>query len=68
MAAQKERRRRRRCPSCGGEMIVRGGLVEGVLVMLVPQTELSERVISPVYSDTCGDCGLVMLYARVAGT
>jgi hypothetical protein len=49
-------------------MIVRGGLVEGVLVMLVPQTELSERVISPVYSDTCGDCGLVMLYARVAGT
>jgi hypothetical protein len=49
-------------------MIVRGWLVEGVLVMLAPQTELSEQVMSPVYSDTCGDCGLVMLYARVAGT
>ncbi|MFB3880912.1 MAG: hypothetical protein ACE149_06595 [Armatimonadota bacterium] len=67
MAAQKERRRRRQCPSCGGDRIVRGGLVEGVRVMLAPQTEISEQLVSPVYSDTCGDCGMVMLFARVGG-
>ncbi len=41
--------------------------MEGVRVMLAPQTEISEQLVSPVYSDTCGDCGMVMLFARVGG-
>jgi hypothetical protein len=65
MAVPKERRRRRRCPSCGGEKITRGREVDGLLVTLVPQTEVSEAVDVPVYSDVCGECGLVTLFARI---
>jgi len=66
MEKQKERRRRRRCPSCGGEKITRGRVVEGVRVKLVPPTELSEEVSVPAYSDVCGECGLVTMFVRIA--
>ena len=68
MAVEKERRRRRRCPSCGGEKIVRGREVEGIRIGLVPQTEVSEPVVASVYSDICGECGMVTLFARVEPT
>jgi hypothetical protein len=64
MAVQKERRRRRRCPSCGGEKIVRGGPVQGVRIALTPPTELSEAVTAPAYADVCAECGMVTLYTR----
>jgi len=65
MEARRERRRRRECPSCGGERIVRGGEVEGVRIRLAPPTEHSEPVSVPVYSDFCGECGMVTLFARL---
>jgi hypothetical protein len=64
MGTKKERRRPRRCPSCGGDKIVRGTVVEGVRVTLAPATEVSEAVTVPAYSDTCGECGLVTLFVR----
>ena len=39
--------------------------IDGLLVTLVPQTEVSEAVDVPVYSDVCGECGLVTLFARI---
>lgn len=67
MATRTERRRERRCPSCGGKSIMRGGQVEGVSVPLAPPTEISAPVAVPAYCDICGDCGMVMLFIR-AGT
>ena len=61
----KERRRSRKCPSCGGESIVRGSEVQGIGVTVTPQTEVSSAVTLPAYSDICYDCGLVSLFVRV---
>jgi len=65
MATQRERRRRRRCPSYGSEKIARGREVECVRVRLASPTEDSEEVAVPAYSDVCGECGLVTLFIRV---
>ncbi len=59
------RRRNRRCPSCGGANIMRGTKVDGVTVSLVRDTEDSPAVKVPAFSDICGECGLVSLYVRV---
>ena len=62
---RKERRRIRRCPSCRGSKIVRGWPVPGLSVQRVPPSEAGPAVMSEVYSDICGDCGLVSLYTRL---
>ena len=67
MTTRGQRRRERRCPSCGGSSIRRGGEVEGVAVHLVPPTEMSMAITVPAYSDICNDCGLVMLFVRRSG-
>lgn len=63
-----ERRRPRTCPSCGGDLIVRGPQVEGVAVQLAPATEEGPGVSVPAYSDVCYDCGMVCLFVRVSHT
>jgi hypothetical protein len=65
MTQRVERRRRRTCPSCGGDNIVRGSQVDGIGVPLAPATEMSAPVYVPAYSDVCSDCGFVMLYVRI---
>ena len=39
--------------------------MEGVRIRLAPPTEHSEPVSVPVYSDFCGECGMVTLFARL---
>ena len=65
MKVKRERRRPRLCPSCRGERIIRGPMVEGMSVSLAPATEEGPAVCVPVYSDICGDCGMVTLFVRV---
>jgi len=65
MPGGRERRRARRCPSCGGANIMRGMQIEGVQIPLVRATEEGPAVAVPAYSDICGECGMVTLYVRV---
>jgi hypothetical protein len=59
-----ERRRPRRCPSCGSDRIVRGGPAEGIGITMTPATEEGPAVMLPAYVDACADCGLVSLFVR----
>ena len=66
MSVQPERRRKRQCPSCGGEGIIRGCRVPGVQLQVI--TSEGERRSGEIalYSDVCIDCGLTSFYARRA--
>ena len=60
-----ERRRPRKCPSCGGDKILRGWQVPGIEVQRVPPSEAGPAVLAEVYSDYCQECGMVLLYTRL---
>jgi ribosomal protein S27AE len=59
-----ERRRQRRCPSCGATGMIRGCRVPGVQIQVI--TDEGDRISGPIslYSDVCVECGLTSFYAR----
>jgi hypothetical protein len=63
---QKERRRERRCPSCGGASMIRGCKVPGVQLQIVTGEGEQRSGLIGLYSDVCVDCGLTSFYARRA--
>jgi ribosomal protein S27AE len=61
---QKERRRKRKCPSCGGAGMIRGCRVPGVQLQIVREDSGQRSGLIALYSDVCVDCGLTSFYAR----
>lgn len=61
-----ERRRERRCPSCGGASMIRGCRVPGVQLQIVTGEGEQRSGLIGLYSDVCVDCGLTSFYARRA--
>jgi hypothetical protein len=61
---RKERRRERRCPSCGGASMIRGCRVPGVQLQVVRENGERRSGLIALYSDVCVDCGLTSFYAR----
>jgi len=59
-----ERRRHRRCPSCGGISMIRGCKVPGVQLQIVTGEGQQRSGLIGLYSDVCVDCGLTSFYAR----
>lgn len=59
-----ERRRQRRCPSCGGSGMIRGCKVPGVDLQLIGQGGEQRSGLIGLYSDVCIDCGFTSFYAR----
>jgi len=59
-----ERRRKRRCPSCGGTSTIRGCRVPGVQLQIVREDGEQRSGLIALYSDVCVDCGLTSFYAR----
>ncbi len=59
-----DRRRQRRCPSCGGLSMIRGCRVPGVQLQIVSQQGEHRSGPIALYSDVCMDCGLTSFYAR----
>lgn len=61
-----DRRRERRCPSCGGTQLLRARRVDGWSVT-VPATEEGPRDVRLApFADVCYDCGMVTLFVRIA--
>lgn len=60
-----ERRRGRKCPSCGGTAIARGSRVDGWAVVVPPEDEKGRETRLAPFSDVCRDCGMVTLYVRI---
>ena len=63
-ARQEERRRKRRCPSCGSTSTIRGCRVPGVQLQIVRDDGQRRSGLIALYSDVCVDCGLTSFYAR----
>jgi hypothetical protein len=61
---QQERRRKRRCPSCGGSSMIRACRVPGVQLQIVREDSGRRSGLIALYSDVCVDCGLTSFYAR----
>ncbi|MFB3882041.1 MAG: hypothetical protein ACE149_12310 [Armatimonadota bacterium] len=61
---EQERRRKRQCPSCGGESMIRGCRVPGVQLQIVREDSGNRSGLIALYSDVCVDCGLTSFYAR----
>ena len=61
---QQERRRARKCPSCGGSSMIRACKVPGVQLQIVREDSGSRSGLIALYSDVCVDCGLTSFYAR----
>jgi hypothetical protein len=59
-----ERRRQRRCPSCGGASMIRACRVPGVQLQVVRDDGERRSGLIALYSDVCVDCGLTSFYAR----
>jgi ribosomal protein S27AE len=59
-----ERRRARKCPSCGGSSMIRACKVPGVQLQIVREDSGSRSGLIGLYSDVCVDCGLTSFYAR----
>ena len=66
MTGHPERRRERRCPSCGRDNVVRGPKVEGVAVPLPHASEGGNPVTTDAYADVCYDCGMVTMFVRLS--
>jgi ribosomal protein S27AE len=60
----KERRRKRLCPSCGGQSMIRACRVPGVQLQVVRDDGGQRSGLIALYSDVCVDCGLTSFYAR----
>jgi ribosomal protein S27AE len=63
-AGQQERRRKRKCPSCGSAGMIRGCRVPGVQLQIVREDSGQRSGLIALYSDVCVDCGLTSFYAR----
>ena len=63
---KRERRRRRKCPSCGGTSMIRACRVPGVQLQIVTGEGQHRSGLIGLYSDVCVDCGLTSFYARRA--
>jgi len=61
---QQERRRKRKCPSCGGSSMIRACRVPGVQLQIVRDDGGQRSGLIGLYSDVCVDCGLTSFYAR----
>lgn len=61
-----ERRRQRKCPSCGGSSMIRGCRLPGVQIQIVSHEGGRRSGLISLYSDVCMDCGLTSFYARRA--
>lgn len=61
---QRERRRKRQCPSCGGTSMIRACRVPGVQLQIVREDSGQRTGLIGLYSDVCVDCGLTSFYAR----
>ncbi len=61
---RKERRRKRSCPSCGGDSMIRACRVPGVQLQVVRDDGERRSGLIALYSDVCVDCGLTSFYAR----
>jgi hypothetical protein len=66
MSSRQERRRQRRCPSCGGSDIFRGTKVEGMTIPLLPVTEGRSQGGVSAYCDVCNQCGMVTFFVRLS--
>jgi hypothetical protein len=66
MTSSQERRRQRRCPSCGGGDIFRGPKVEGLTIPVIPVTEGRSHAGANVYCDVCNECGMVTFFVRLS--
>ena len=62
--SQQDRRRHRKCPSCGGRSMIRGCRVPGVQLQIVAHESGRRSGLIGLYSDVCMDCGLTSFYAR----
>ncbi len=63
---KRERRRQRKCPSCGGTSMIRACRVPGVQLQIVTGEGQHRSGLIGLYSDVCVDCGLTSFYARRA--
>ena len=63
---KQERRRQRKCPSCGGTSMIRACRVPGVQLQIVTGEGQHRSGLIGLYSDVCVDCGLTSFYARRA--
>ena len=61
---KRERRRARKCSSCGGSSMIRACKVPGVQLQIVREDSGSRSGLIALYSDVCVDCGLTSFYAR----
>jgi ribosomal protein S27AE len=61
---REDRRRKRRCPSCGGTSMIRGCRVPGVQLQIVKDDGERLSGLIALYSDVCVECGLTSFYAR----
>jgi len=60
-----ERRRERKCPSCGSTALARGKRVDGWAVVVPPEQDKGRETRLAPFSDICRDCGMVTLYVRI---
>jgi len=64
--AGNERRRFRTCHSCWSDRVIRSSRVDGVTVSVGPLVPDGPVATAPLYANVCRECGMVMLFVRLA--
>ncbi len=65
MTSSTERRKQRRCPSCGGHDLIRGWAVGNATISALVTREGEVAAPLTPYADICTDCGMVSLFVRL---